>query len=69
MSLLAALVRAYDRLPDAPPLVRMRAPLDADAWPLATAGFFKFRKHIPALLARLSYLRMSQNFHQVCTRL
>ena len=49
-----ALFDAYDRLPDAPPLVRMRAPLDADAWPLATAGFFKFRKHIPAVLARLS---------------
>jgi deoxyribodipyrimidine photo-lyase len=44
---------AYDKLTDAPPLVRIRAPLNAAAWPLATAGFFKFRKHIPDLLAGL----------------
>ncbi len=40
----------YDALRGAPPLVRVRTPLDGAAWPLATAGFFKFRKHIPNLL-------------------
>jgi deoxyribodipyrimidine photo-lyase len=33
------------------PAERALRPYDARAWPHATAGFFKFRKHIPALLA------------------
>lgn len=44
----------YDTLPDAPPLARLRSPLNKAAWPLATAGFFKFRKHIPDLLDGLA---------------
>ncbi len=40
----------YDQLSGTPPLIRLRAPLDAAAWPLATKGFFKFRDHIPGLL-------------------
>lgn len=44
---------AYDSLPDAPPLVRVRSEMDAAAWPHATKGFFKFRDHIPALIKEL----------------
>ena len=44
---------AYDRLTDVPPLVRVRSEMDAAAWPLATKGFFKFRDHIPDLMASL----------------
>jgi deoxyribodipyrimidine photo-lyase len=32
------------------PLTQIRREIDTTAWPLATAGFFKFRKHIPDLL-------------------
>ncbi len=32
------------------PITEMRREIDTTAWPLATAGFFKFRKHIPDLL-------------------
>jgi len=42
----------YDQLGDVPPLIRLRRDFDAAAWPLATKGFFKFRKHIPDLLDR-----------------
>ena len=45
---------AYDTLSDGPPLIRARARLDATAWPLATAGFFKFRAHIPKLLGLIT---------------
>ena len=34
------------------PLFQIRRPLDTAAWPLATRGFFPFRKHIPELLDR-----------------
>lgn len=36
------------------PLSEHRRPIDSAAWPLATAGFFKFRKHIPDLLDRFA---------------
>lgn len=36
----------------APPLSMDRRPLDSAAWPLATKGFFKFRKNIPDLIDR-----------------
>lgn len=36
------------------PLHRVRRPWDSRAWPHATAGYFKFRKSIPDLLAALS---------------
>jgi deoxyribodipyrimidine photo-lyase len=32
----------------------VRREIDSAAWPLATAGFFKFRKHIPDLLDRFA---------------
>ncbi|RKE94172.1 FAD-binding domain-containing protein [Sulfitobacter guttiformis] len=32
------------------PVTEIRRPIDSAAWPLATAGFFKFRAHIPELL-------------------
>lgn len=32
------------------PISEFRREIDTTAWPLATAGFFKFRKHIPDLL-------------------
>ena len=34
-------------------LVRVIRPMDQQAWPYATAGFFKFKKQIPALLEAL----------------
>jgi len=34
-------------------LVRIRRPLDTQAWPHATRGFFQFREKIPTLIARL----------------
>ena len=37
-----------------PPITEMRRDIDTAAWPLATAGFFKFRKHIPELLDRFA---------------
>jgi deoxyribodipyrimidine photo-lyase len=42
-----------DRLvgPGGPPVARLLRPWDARAWPCATRGFFRFRKHIPRLLA------------------
>lgn len=44
------ILNAYTELPGALPLSRHRRPLDSAAWPLATKGFFQFRKHIPALI-------------------
>lgn len=38
------------RKTDAVPITEVRRDIDSTAWPHATAGFFKFRKHIPALL-------------------
>lgn len=35
------------------PLIRVQRPYDSRAWPHATAGFFKFRKQIPALLGAM----------------
>ncbi|MDN3563814.1 FAD-binding domain-containing protein [Paeniroseomonas aquatica] len=35
------------------PLLRLRRPWDSACWPLATRGFFAFRKHIPRLLQEL----------------
>ncbi|MEM9637431.1 MAG: FAD-binding domain-containing protein [Pseudomonadota bacterium] len=39
--------------PEAPAVIRLRRPYDDAAWPLATKGFFPFKKHIPTLLAQL----------------
>jgi len=36
------------------PLHEVRREIDSAAWPLATAGFFKFRKHIPDLTDRFA---------------
>ncbi|MEQ6204330.1 FAD-binding domain-containing protein [Sulfitobacter sp. HNIBRBA2951] len=36
------------------PLDEVRREIDSTAWPLATAGFFKFKKHIPDLLDRFA---------------
>ncbi len=36
------------------PISEVGREIDTDAWPLATAGFFKFRKHIPDLLERFA---------------
>ena len=46
-----AVLAAYTTLPDAPPLHLDRRPLDTQSWPLATKGFFPFRKHIPQLIS------------------
>ena len=46
------LFAAYRALDGAPPLSLPRRALDTAAWPLATKGFFPFRKHIPDLIAR-----------------
>ena len=35
------------------PLLRLRRPWDEACWPLATRGYFAFRKHIPRLLEEL----------------
>lgn len=40
----------YRALRDALPVSEHRRPLDSAAWPLATKGFFRFRKHIPGLI-------------------
>jgi deoxyribodipyrimidine photo-lyase len=34
------------------PIISLVRPHDADAWPYASAGFFKFKAKIPKLLAR-----------------
>ena len=36
------------------PISEVRREIDTAAWPLATAGFFKFRKHIPDLLDKFA---------------
>jgi deoxyribodipyrimidine photo-lyase len=36
------------------PLTEIRRDIDSAAWPCATAGFFKFRTHIPDLLDRFA---------------
>ena len=36
------------------PITEVRREIDSAAWPLATAGFFKFRKHIPDLLIKFA---------------
>ncbi len=45
-----------DALRDAP-LAQQIRPFDAEAWPHATHGFFRFREKIPALLGALQGLR------------
>jgi deoxyribodipyrimidine photo-lyase len=42
----------YTALPGTAGLNIHRRPLDTYAWPLATKGFFPFRKHIPDLISR-----------------
>jgi deoxyribodipyrimidine photo-lyase len=42
-------LRTARKLSDTP-ISEVRREIDSTAWPLATAGFFKFRKHIPDLL-------------------
>ena len=44
------MLQAHAVKDDAVPLVQYRRPLDTAAWPLATKGFFPFRKHIPDLI-------------------
>jgi deoxyribodipyrimidine photo-lyase len=45
-----SMLNEYMSLPDAVPLTVLRRPLDSEAWPLATKGFFPFRKNIPRLI-------------------
>ncbi|MCX7565111.1 DNA photolyase [Sulfitobacter sp. F26169L] len=45
---------AHLRGSDSAPLTQIRRDIDTAAWPHATAGFFKFRKHIPDLLDRFA---------------
>lgn len=42
----------YRARPDALPVSQHRRPFEDHAWPLATKGFFPFRKHIPDLIQR-----------------
>jgi deoxyribodipyrimidine photo-lyase len=42
------------RAADALPIHETRREIDTAAWPLASAGFFKFRAHIPELLDRFA---------------
>ncbi|MGR3382794.1 DNA photolyase [Thalassococcus profundi] len=42
---------------DALPLRRLLRPFDAEAWPYATAGFFKFKDKIPTLLGAMAGIR------------
>ncbi|WP_299962762.1 FAD-binding domain-containing protein [uncultured Roseobacter sp.] len=46
----ATVLAALRATPDAPKLVEIRRDYDDAAWPLATKGFFPFKKHIPSLL-------------------
>ncbi len=46
------MLNAYRAIDGAVPLNLLRRPLDSAAWPLATKGFFPFRKHIPDLIDR-----------------
>ena len=48
----ADVLNTYAARPDAVAVLPMRRALDTVAWPLATKGFFPFRKHIAALLDR-----------------
>ncbi|WP_187428791.1 hypothetical protein ROLI_017630 [Roseobacter fucihabitans] len=50
---IAAVLHSLRNHPDAPSLIAMRRPYDDASWPLATKGFFPFRKHIPDLLSRI----------------
>lgn len=50
----AGVLDALRDSPQAPPLLPLRRPYDSAAWPLATKGFFPFRKQIPMLIGRLS---------------
>ena len=50
-SLRGALANA--RLPV--PIFEVRRRIDSTAWPLARAGFFKFRRHIPDLLDQFAW--------------
>jgi deoxyribodipyrimidine photo-lyase len=40
------------------PITEVRREIDTAAWPMATAGFLKFRKHIPALLDQFARERL-----------
>ncbi|MDW3225516.1 MAG: FAD-binding domain-containing protein [Paracoccaceae bacterium] len=48
---IAAVIANLCKNPNAPSVVSIRRPYDSAAWPLATKGFFPFKKHIPDLLA------------------
>ena len=50
----AAMFADYRALNGVVPLIEMRRPLDSAAWPLATKGFFPFRKNIPDLISRFA---------------
>ncbi|WP_299559861.1 FAD-binding domain-containing protein [uncultured Sulfitobacter sp.] len=45
-------IARYRQRDGAVPVHEIRRDIDSAAWPLATAGFFRFRKHIPELLDR-----------------
>lgn len=46
------MLAAYRAMPNTPPLILSRRPLDSFAWLLATKGFFPFRKHIPDFIGK-----------------
>ncbi len=45
--------QAYAHLEGALPVRQIRRPFDTTAWPLATKGFFAFKKHIPDLIGQM----------------
>ncbi len=47
-----SVIEVYRTMNHVVPLSQYRRPLDEFAWPLATKGFFPFRKHIPRLVER-----------------
>lgn len=43
--------RSHQHNPQTVPLIQYRRALETAAWPLATKGFFPFKKHIPKLIS------------------
>ena len=56
----ASLVSDLRKTDGMPPIVRLRRAYDADAWPHATHGFFRFKDKIPALLGQLRGVRAAE---------
>ncbi|MGC3937518.1 FAD-binding domain-containing protein [Roseobacter sp. EG26] len=50
---IATLLQDFANHPQAPRLCAVRRPYDALTWPLATKGFFNFRKSIPNVLSQI----------------